>query len=131
MIPLNKTEVAADIVYQLVDKQSGVKKYANTIAAFLATAGGVLTALAGVWVVTGQFPTVTAAFVAIAPFLTALAVRFTKNGISPSVQEKILDTARESDLRDEVKSSLNELRETLEHARQNLPVYRGPSSGAM
>lgn len=128
---LSKAELAADIVYQAANRDGRLAKYANTVAAFLASLAAVLGALAGVWATTGQFPAVQAVFTAIVPFLSALVVRFTKNGISPTVEKKIIEAGERADARDviaQTRTSFRELQTALDRARVELPIYRGPST---
>lgn len=114
-----KHELVADTLHRAAKGQKWYQKYANTINATLAALAGAVAALAGQWTATGEFPGLTAVLVFIAPFLTAIATRFTKNGITPSVERKLLAQADEDD---------REAATYGRHSAPALPVYSGPTS---
>lgn len=120
-----RSTMVADILADVASKQTVYRKYANTINSTLAAIAGVLTALAGQWAITGQFPETTAVLLLVAPFLTAVVTRLTKNGVSPSVQQEIIATARAEDSNEIIEQRIA----AAESIPPTLPVYDNPSTG--
>lgn len=108
-----RTAVVADVATRVIESQGVYRRYANTINATLAALAGAVAALAGIWTISGEFPAVTGVLVFLAPILTAVATRLTKNGMSPGVERDLVAAARAED---QGQSSVG------------LPVYHGPTT---
>lgn len=127
-----KHDLIADFLDRSVERQSWYRKNANTVNGGVAGLAGAVAFLLAYVQTTGQWPGIEGLLVFLAPVLSALALKLTRNGIG-EVQAAELKRKAAMEERRETPSSRSTApgpapTEAPATTSSGLPVYHGPST---
>lgn len=131
-----RNELIAEFIDQTVEDQSWYRKNANTVNGTAAGLAGATAFLLAYYQSTGTRPGLESLLVFLAPLLSAIALKLTRNGIG---EVQATEMKRKAALEDRMEVHRERVREEVSRPStpetdpaattvSGLPVYRGPST---